>query len=291
MPELPEVEVVRRQIEPLLVGRTIRSVRTTRATHFFLTPPRALARRLSGRRVEALARRGKYLLADLDDASRLLLHLGMTGQLFATGAASLRLLSAARRAALAPEEQPDFRRDAHTHLVLSFRDGGPEILFRDVRRFGRVLWLAPGESHARLERLGVDALAVEGGPLFAATRGRTASIKNLLLDQATIAGVGNIYADEALFLAGVRPVRRAGRLSRADCGRIAESLRRVLLRSIETGGSSMSDYVAPDGRDGAYQDERRVYARAGEPCRVCDAPIRRVVIGQRSSHYCPSCQR
>jgi formamidopyrimidine-DNA glycosylase len=291
MPELPEVEVVRRQIEPLFVGRTIASVRTTRASYFFLTPPRALARRLAGRRAVGLLRRGKYLLADLDDASRLLLHLGMTGQLFASGAASVRLLSAARRAALAPEAQPAFRPDAHTHLVLSFADGGPELLFRDVRKFGKVLWLAPGRTHARLERLGTDALDVDGRALFEATRGRAAAIKSVLLDQALVAGVGNIYADEALFLSGVRPARRAGRVSRAECDRLADALRRVLLRSIETGGSSISDYVAPDGRDGEYQDERRVYARTGEPCRVCDAPIRRRVIGQRSSHYCPSCQR
>jgi formamidopyrimidine-DNA glycosylase len=291
MPELPEVEVVRRQIEPLVVGRTIASVRTTRASYFFLTKPRALARRLRGRRIAGLGRRGKYLLADLDDGSRLLLHLGMTGQLFAAGASSVRLLSAAQRAALAPEAQPAFCPDAHTHLVLSFSDGGPDLLFRDVRKFGKVLWLAPGRSHARLERLGVDALAAEGSALFAATRGRTAAIKSVLLDQALVAGVGNIYADEALFLAGVRPARRAGRLSRADCERIAQALVSVLLRSIETGGSSISDYVTPDGRDGAYQDERRVYARTGEPCLVCDAPIRRRVIGQRSSHYCPSCQR
>ncbi len=291
MPELPEVEVVRRQIEPLLVGRTIASVRTTRASYFFLTPPRALARRLTGRVVAALARRGKYLLADLDDGSRLLLHLGMTGQIFAAGATSVRLLSAARRAALAPEAQPAFRPDAHTHLVLSFADGGPDLFFRDVRKFGKVLWLAPGESHARLDRLGTDALAVSGDALVAATRGRSAAIKSVLLDQARVAGEGNIYADEALFLAGVRPARRAARLSRAECERLAAAQRRVLERSIETGGSSISDYVAPDGRDGAYQDERRVYARTGEPCLVCDAPIRRRVIGQRSSHYCPSCQR
>ncbi len=291
MPELPEVEVVRRQLEPLLVGRTIAVVRATGASYFFLSKPRELAQRLTGRVVRGVARRGKYLLAELDDDSRLLLHLGMTGQLFTAGASSLRLLSAARRSALAPEEQPDFRPDAHTHLVLSFRDGGPELLFRDVRRFGKVLWLAPGQSHPRLERLGDDALGVRGDALFAATRKRTAPIKSVLLDQRIVAGVGNIYADEALFLAGVRPARRAGRLSRAECDRIADSVVAVLLRSIETGGSSISDYVAPDGRDGAYQDERRVYSRTGEPCRVCDAKVRRRVIGQRSSHYCPSCQR
>ncbi len=290
MPELPEVEVTRRRIAPYFVGRTVARVHTTRASYFFLTPPARLARALAGRRITALERRGKYLLASLDDGARLLLHLGMTGQLFAAGARSVRLLSAATRAALAPEEQPEFRPDRHTHLRFAFADAGPEVLFRDVRKFGKVLWLAPGTSHERLDRLGADALAADGAAIAGAARKRTAAIKSLLLDQSVLAGVGNIYADEALFLAGVRPTRRAHRVRRAECDRIADALRRVLERSIETGGSSISDYVAPDGADGAYQDERRVYAREGEPCGACGAPIRRVVIGQRSSHFCPRCQ-
>jgi formamidopyrimidine-DNA glycosylase len=291
MPELPEVEVTRRRIEPLLVSRKIARVHTTRASYFFLTPPARLARALEGRRVTALERRGKYLLASLDDGARLLLHLGMTGQLFAAGARSVRLLSAATRSALAPEEQPAFRPDRHTHLRLEFADGGPEVLFRDVRKFGKVLWLAADESHERLDRLGPDALAADGATLARAAHGRATAIKNVLLDQSVLAGVGNIYADEALFLAGVRPGRKARRVTPAECARIANAVRRVLERSIETGGSSISDYVAPDGSDGAYQDERRVYAREGEPCPTCGARIRRVVIGQRSSHYCPRCQR
>jgi len=117
------------------------------------------------------------------------------------------------------------------------------------------------------------------------------AVKNLLLDQAVVAGAGNIYADEALFLARVRPTRRAGRVTRAECDALAAGLRRVLERSIATGGSSISDYVAPDGQDGAYQDERKVYARGGEPCLECGTAIRRIVIGQRSAHYCPGCQR
>jgi formamidopyrimidine-DNA glycosylase len=290
MPELPEVEVTRQRIAPLLVGRRIERVHTTAPSYFFLTRPERLRRALSGRTVGALERRGKYLLAELDDRSRLLLHLGMTGQLFAAGASSLRLLSAARRAALAPEEQASFRPDAHTHLRLSFADGGAEVFFRDVRKFGKVLWLRDGERHPRLERLGVDALGVTGELLFDATRGRQAAIKSALLDQALIAGVGNIYADEALFLAGVRPGRRAGKVTRSECLALAAAIRRVLRRSIETGGSSISDYVAPDGQDGAYQSERRVYARAGEPCSVCGTKIRRSVIGQRGTHHCPRCQ-
>jgi len=127
--------------------------------------------------------------------------------------------------------------------------------------------------------------------LFAATRKRRVAIKNLLLDQSILAGVGNIYADEALFLARVRPTRSAARVTRRECDAIATGLHRVLERSIETGGSSISDYVAPDGRDGEYQSERRVYARRGEPCTACGARIARVVLGARSTHYCPRCQR
>jgi len=291
MPELPEVEVTRRRIAPLLVGRRIRKVETTADSYLFLTRPGSLRRRLAGRRVEALERHGKYLLAELDGGSRLVLHLGMTGQLFASGASSVRLLSATARSALAPEEQADFRPDAHTHLRLGFDDDGPEVYLRDVRKFGKVLLLASGETHPRLERLGVDALEVDGEQLFAATRGRSVAIKSLLLDQSVLTGVGNIYADEALHRAGVRPTRRAARVTRRECDALAREIRGVLARSIETGGSSIRDYVTPDGSDGGFQDERRVYARAGEPCRACDAPIRKIVVGARGTHYCPRCQR
>ena len=291
MPELPEVEVTRRRIRPLLVGRRIRAVRTTCPSYFYLTPPDRLRRGLRGRRVETLERLGKYLLADLDDGKRLMLHLGMTGQLFVAGADSVRLLTASQRAALSPERQRDFRPDAHTHLQLEFWDEGPAVLFRDVRKFGKVKLLAKGEREPRLERLGVDALAASGEQLFRRSRRRKLAVKSLLLDQSVLAGVGNIYADEALFLAGVRPRRRAGRLTRAECERLVAALRQTLERSIETGGSSISDYIAPDGSDGAYQDERRVYARTGEPCPSCGTPIRRIVLGARGTHYCPKCQR
>jgi formamidopyrimidine-DNA glycosylase len=291
MPELPEVEVTRRRIAPVLVGRTFAAVRTTKPSYFFITPPAKLKRALEGRTVKALARRGKYLLAEIDGGVQLLLHLGMTGQLFASNVTSVRLLSAAARASLGPEEQARFTPDAHTHLRFAFADDGPDLFFRDVRKFGKVQLLAPGEASERLDKLGGDALEIEGHALFAATRERAVAIKSLLLDQSVIAGAGNIYADEALFLAGVRPQRRARKVKRDECERIAEALKRVLLRSIETGGSSISDYVAPDGSDGAYQKERRVYAREGEPCGQCGEIIRRIVVGQRSAHYCAGCQR
>ena len=273
------------------MGRRIAKLFTTRRSYFFLTSPARLERELPGALVTALERRGKYLLAQLEDGRRLLLHLGMTGQLFAENASSVRLMSAARRAALTPEAQRGFVADRHTHLRIEFDDGGPALYFRDVRKFGKVRLLAPGQSDPRLDLLGVDALEARGADLFAATRKRKAAIKTVLLSQDVIAGIGNIYADEALFLAGIRPKRAAGKLSAADCERLVGAVRKVLLRSIETGGSSISDYVLPDGSDGAYQDERRVYARKGEPCRTCSSPIRRIVIGARATHFCPSCQR
>ncbi len=291
MPELPEVEVTRRRIAPAMVGRTVRSVRTTANSYFFVTPPGRLRARLAGRRLAGLTRSGKYLLAHTEDGSRLLLHLGMTGQLFSSDATSPRLLSATARAALEPDAQLDFRPDRHTHLRLAFDDGGPEVYLRDVRKFGKVQWLAPGEPCERLDRLGTDALEVTGSHLFEASRGRKVAVKSFLLDQSVVAGTGNIYADEALFHAGVRPTRAAGRVPRRSYEAIADATKRVMLRSIETGGSSISDYVAPDGSDGGYQDERRVYARTGSPCRACGTAIRRKVIGQRSAHYCPACQR
>ncbi len=290
MPELPEVETTRRRIAPLLVGKRVERVVTTAPSYFFITPPDALRASLTGRTVESLDRVGKYLVAGLDRGDRVLLHLGMTGQLFSSEATSVRLLSATARASLDPGEQRGFEPDEHTHLRLTMAGGGPEVFFRDVRKFGKVQWLPVGEANDRLDRLGIDALEVTGELLFRANRGRRVAIKAMLLDQSVAAGVGNIYADEALFLARVRPGRAAKRVTRRECDAIAEGLRKVLRRSIETGGSSISDYVAPDGSDGGYQDERRVYGRKGEPCLTCGEEIKRRVIAQRSSHYCARCQ-
>ncbi len=292
MPELPEVETTRRQIAPLLEGRRIARIETTADSYFFLTPPRRLKARLRGRHVVRLERIGKYLVAMLDDDRRLVLHLGMTGQLFGEGAASVRLLRGAAAAALSPEQQAAaFRPDRHTHFRVCFDDDGPRVFFRDARKFGKVQLLEPDEESPRLSRLGVDALAVSADTLFTARRGRRIAIKSLLLDQSVVAGIGNIYADEALHLAGVRPTRSAGRVTRAECERLVRAIVTILERSIATGGSSISDYVQPNGRDGGYQDERRVYGRTGQPCPACGSAIKRKVIGQRSSHYCATCQR
>lgn len=270
MPELPEVEVTRRQLAPMLVGRRIARVVTSRPSYFFLSAPALLRRRLPGRTVVGLERVGKYLLAGLDSGERLLLHLGMTGEIVREGA---------------------FPLDGHTHLQLHFDDGRPGVVFRDERKFGKVQLLGAGEDSTRVLRLGPDALEADAHHLHAATRGRRVAIKTLLLDQAVLAGVGNIYADEALFLAGVRPTRRASGMKRAESSAIAAALRQVLRRAIEAGGSSISDFVQPEGGDGGYQHERHVYAREGEACGRCGTAIRRKVLGARSSHYCPSCQR
>lgn len=285
MPELPEVEVTRRHIAKLLVGRKIARVITTKPSYFFLTKPSRLQAELLGRTVKKLERHGKYLLARLDTGATLLLHLGMTGQLFGEGATSVRLLRVSERAKAA------FSPDEHTHLQLEFEGGGPRVFFRDVRKFGKVLLVGAGKSDARLDKLGIDALEAEGEHLYEAARARKIPIKTLLLDQGVIAGIGNIYADEALFLAKVRPQRRASAVTKGECVAIVSAAQQVMQRSILTGGSSISDYVNPDGADGGYQKERRVYGREGEPCQSCGAPIVRLVIAARSSCYCPACQR
>jgi formamidopyrimidine-DNA glycosylase len=290
MPELPEVEVTRRLLEPRVVGRRIQSVRCGPPSYFFLTPPRRLTKELVGKTISSLERQGKYLLMSLGEGQRLLLHLGMTGQLFMAGSVSPRLISLSGHGAPAAASM-SAAPDPHTHLELEFEDGPPGLRFRDVRKFGKVRLLGPGQSDARLEKLGRDALTANGELLFAQARKRKVPIKTLLLDQGVLAGVGNIYADEALFSSGIRPTRAARRITRKECLVLADSLQRVLLRSIETGGSSISDFVAPDGSDGQFQNERRVYAREGEACVSCRTPIVRTVIGQRSSHYCPICQR
>lgn len=290
MPELPEVEVTRRRISPFLVGKRILALKTTAPSYFFLTPPAELRRRLPGLCFTALDRFGKYLLATLSDDSHLLLHLGMTGQLFADGASNPRLMRKTGAAALTPGLEVGFEPDAHTHLAFHM-SSAPVVFFRDTRKFGKVEWLEPGRSSSRLSKLGPDALDADPEVVHARFKKRSVPIKSALLDQSVLSGAGNIYADECLFLAGVKPNRSANRLTLPQTRRILEELRRVLERSIETGGSSISDYVTPDGQDGGYQDERRVYARTDEPCLVCGAAIKRIVIGQRSTHYCPYCQK
>lgn len=275
MPELPEVELVGRYLRPYLLGRRVARVSTTRPSYFFLTSPAILRRRLPNTTIETLERLGKYLLARLSTGDRLLLHLGMTGQLIL----------------LPTKGNQRFTPDTHTHLILDFDDHGPALCFRDPRKFGKVKLLRGDETDARLQKLGADALKLSPDLLFGASRKRRAAIKTMLLDQSVTAGIGNIYADESLFLAGIHPERPASSLSREECERLAQVVKKVLRRSIRAGGSSIDDYIHPDGSDGRFQAQHRVYGREGLPCQQCQVAIVRIVIGQRSAHYCPRCQR
>ena len=269
MPELPEVEVTRRGIAPHLVGRTIAEIKV-REPRLRWPVPREV-RELSGRKVRRLARRGKYLLLDCGDG-HLIVHLGMSG--------SLRLAEPG-----APAGKHD-----HVDFVVP-----PAVLrLRDPRRFGAVLW-APGapEAHPLLRHLGIEPLtrAFGGAHLHRLTRNRRVPVKSFLMDARQVVGVGNIYASESLFLAGIHPRTPVRRLSRERCDRLAAAVKQVLREAIRSGGSSLRDFVGSDGRQGYFQLRAWVYDRAGEPCRRCGTPIRRLVQGQRATFYCPACQR
>lgn len=269
MPELPEVETVVRGLAPELTGRRVLAV-AVRETRLRGGVAPEFAERLTGRAFQHLGRRGKYLLATLDDGRVWLVHLGMTGRL---------TLAAASRAD-----------EVHDHIVVRL-DDGRLLTYNDARRFGRVAVIEP-DSVPRETGEGIDPLADDftGGTLFALTRGRRTPIKALLMDQRRIAGLGNIYANEILFRAGVRPRRRAARLTRGECARLATATRAVLAEAIRRGGSSIADYRDGLGRSGWFQLRHRVYDRAGEPCRRCATAILTRVICGRSSFYCPSCQ-
>lgn len=272
MPELPEVEVTRRGIAPHLVGRRIAAV-TVREPRLRWRVPPSVAR-LAGHTVRALRRRGKFLLVDCG-VGHLIVHLGMSG--------SLRLVDA---------QTPPGKHD-HVDLVLA-GDGARLLRLRDPRRFGAVLWTeTPPEAHPLLRHLGIEPLsrAFDAGRLHALTRAHRTSIKQFVMDGRRIVGVGNIYASESLFLAGIRPQTSARRLSAARCAALATAIRQTLRAAIRAGGSSLRDYVDAEGELGCFQMRHWVYGRAGDPCRRCGAPIRRIVQGQRATYYCPRCQR
>jgi formamidopyrimidine-DNA glycosylase len=269
MPELPEVETTRRGIEPHLVGRTIEGV-VLRRRDLRWPVPRAIRSRLPGQRIDAVERRAKYLLLHTAAGSALL-HLGMSG--------SLRVVD------------PDAPLRPHDHYDVVL-DSGKALRYNDPRRFGCLLWQKPGETHPLLHGMGPEPLGADfsGDWLWNLSRGRKAAIKTFLMDQATVVGIGNIYASEALFGARVHPKRAAGSISRARYARVAEEIRRVLLRAISCGGTTLRDFLAPDGTAGFFEPELYVYDRAGQPCKVCGKPIRAAVIGQRSTYWCPGCQ-
>lgn len=268
MPELPEVETIRRGLEPFLVGRVIEGVeiRETRLRRP-LSPD--LSSRLTSQRMERVERRGKYLLIGLD-AGSLLIHLGMSG--------SLRL---------SPRETLP---RVHDHLTLRLADGF--LRFHDPRRFGLVLWSADPTHHPLLDRLGPEPWdsGFNGSTLYHATRGRRLAVKALLLDQTLVAGIGNIYASEALFLAGIHPARVSGRIAEKRYEVLVDAVRRVLDQAIAQGGTTLRDFCDEQGRPGYFSQSLNVYGRTGEPCHHCERTIREVRIGQRSTFFCPGCQ-
>jgi len=269
MPELPEVETLRRGLMAI-VGRRIAAV-WVRERRLRRPIARSFARVLTGRLVTGVRRRGKYLLFDLDDGSVWLVHFGMSGTLV-----------------LVPPETPI---RTHTHVVVTL-DDGRTLRFHDPRRFG-LMRVGAAEDLAEIGSLGVEPLDPKFSPcfLYRTARRQHRAVKSLLMDQRLVAGLGNIYANEILFAAGVRPGRRTSLLSRADAARIVAATGGVLAEAIAARGSSISDYRDARGEPGAFQDVFRVYERAGERCGRCGGVIQRRIIVGRSSFYCPRCQR
>lgn len=276
MPELPEVEVTRRGISPHVAGQRITRADVRVPALRWPVPP-GLDDLLRGQTLRRVERRGKYLLLACDQGW-LLVHLGMTG--------TLRVL---------PDVAALPAAGKHDHVDLVFERC--VLRYRDPRRFGAVLWhpAAAGDilHHPLLSALGVEPFsdAFSGALLHARTRGRSVAIKQALLAGDIVVGVGNIYASESLFRAGIHPRAAAGRISRARYDRLARAIREILAAAIDKGGSTLRDFVGSDGQSGYFQLDYFVYDRTGNPCRVCQTPIRQIVQGQRSTFYCPHCQR
>lgn len=272
MPELPEVETIRRSLQPNLIGRRIAEVVRIAWPGTIAAPsPEEFSERLQGRQIVAIDRRAKYLIIHLDHAEALVVHLRMTGQLTVVDAAA--------------------ETDKHTHVVLRL-DTGQQIFFRDMRKFGRI-WLLDREGLAALDRkLGPepldDALTVEA--FRALIRRRKGRLKQLLLDQAVIAGLGNIYVDEALWLAQLHPLATVGMISDAQIDALYTAIREVLNGGIEKRGTTFSNYRDALGAKGSNQNYLNVYDRKNQPCMRCGSPIERIVVVQRGTHICAYCQ-
>jgi formamidopyrimidine-DNA glycosylase len=293
MPELPEVETVRRGLEPVLVGRTITAVRLARQDLRFALPKDFVAR-LEGRRVVELGRRAKYLIARLDSGDRLLMHLGMTGR-FTVVVPDGRAITLGEL-----YYEPPAAGGIHDHVVFEVEDGH-RIVYNDARRFGIMDIIVHGSPpHPLLAHLGVEPLddAFDASHLHAAFKGKQAPLKAALLDQRVVAGLGNIYVCEALYRAQISPLRLAGTLARrrkpdVRLERLVTAIRSVLIEAIEAGGSTLRDYARTDGSAGLFQTVFEVYDREGAPCLRpgCRGRIRRTVQSGRSTFWCPVCQR
>ncbi|WP_101926243.1 bifunctional DNA-formamidopyrimidine glycosylase/DNA-(apurinic or apyrimidinic site) lyase [Luteimonas rhizosphaerae] len=270
MPELPEVETTRAGLMPHVLGRTVTGVVLRRPDLRWPIPPE-IATQLPGQRIDAIRRRAKYLLLDTGAGSALL-HLGMSG--------SLRVLP------------PQTAVGPHDHVDLAL-DSGQVLRFNDPRRFGCLLWQTSGETHALLRALGPEPLddTFDGDHLFFASRGRRAPVKTFLMDQRIVVGVGNIYAAEALHAAGISPLRDAGKVSRARYARLADEVKRILAYAIGRGGTTLRDFISPDGAPGYFEQELAAYGRGGQPCPRCGGALKQASIGQRTTVWCPRCQR
>lgn len=270
MPELPEVEVIRRRLAPRLRGRRILGVSFPGRPLRRQSPPGELTRWLPGRRILRLDRRGKYLLFHLEGGVTLLIHLGMTGRLL-----------------LGPLPSPL----SHVHLIFTL-EGDEALLYQDVRRFGQVLVSHPGVVPEPLAQVGREPFHPGVTPAWLAeqARGRRRPVKNFLLDGRLLAGLGNIYASESLFAAGIHPETPAGELTLPQWERLLAAIRRILKRAIARGGTTVNDYLQPGGTTGLFQVELKVYGRGGEACVQCGTPIARLVQAGRSTFFCPRCQ-
>ncbi len=291
MPELPEVETTLSGIRPYLLGAAIRLVVRERRLRWPIPP--GLEGRLRGRRVTGMYRRGKYLIAQLDSGA-LLMHLGMSGS-FRVLPKSAAPESAAPGSAAPGSAAPGSAdgRYWHDHYDL-LNQRGDIVRYRDPRRFGCLLWCAGDPmQHPRILSLGVEPLAAgfDGAYLRRAAQSRRIAIKSLLMAGAVVVGVGNIYASEALFHAGIHPLRSCGRISAARCQRLTDSVRKILTEAIAAGGSTLRDFTGAHGELGYFKQQLHVYGRANLPCHRCDGRIRSCIIAQRSTFYCARCQR
>lgn len=269
MPELPEVETVVRGIRPKLVGRTICHVKSSR---LMIRPKRHFHTRLTGQTVQALDRHGKWMFLRLGNGETLVMHLGMTGVLSV-------------EATTAPVA-------LHTHLRLGLDDGKEEMRFCDPRRFGELVLCTAAEWHARFQQLGPDALQITPKQLHRVFEKTSRNLKAVLLDQRSVAGIGNIYADEVLHAAGLAPTTRGNEVSRQEAERLVRCIRRILKRSISANGTTIRNYVTGEGVPGEFQARLRVYGRANQPCKTCSASIvlSRDIVSGRATYWCPNCQ-
>jgi formamidopyrimidine-DNA glycosylase len=263
MPELPEVETVVRALAPYVTGRRIVEAEF-RTQRILIGRADRMSEAVKGRRIAGVSRRGKFIVFSLEDGPYLIVHLGMTGRLL-------------------------LGRDLGPYTHALFRLSRGTMVYDDPRQFGRIE--VSDQLPARIAALGPDALSIEAPALLERLKSRRAMLKPLLLNQKFLGGMGNIYTDEALFRAGIHPRAIAAKLRRERALRLHAAMREILEAAVRAGGSSVSDYVDAEGRKGFFQFEHKVYQKTGEPCARCGAPIRRILVSQRGTHFCPKCQR